>query len=394
MLRTLLTVVTGQVALTLGPGALLAALLRLLGPMAGAGAAAWTLDWMCRRRGLQPPGFATPWRRAAAFLVVASILWIGVFSPLGEVGLETHLDLTRISTPQLFLLHVLLAAAILAWFLLGFAGAGRRPALAAAALSGPADAPGQPDLPDLPDLREIGPAVAPPPAAMQAPEPPPAPSVPSAPSLQLVPPIPPIPPIPPASPGFGRQLAAQLGLTARSVPREIGIGLLLGLGAWAAVLLALFAVAIAVYAMGGDKALPKPSLIVPWIASLPIAVRVLVSLSAGVVEETFFRGFLQPRVGIVLSTACFALAHVSYGQPFMLLGVTLLSLIFGLLVRWRQTIWPAIAAHALFDGIQLLVIIPVAVKLMNAHMPGVALAMRALLAGAADVAPTAIWTIW
>ena len=70
----------------------------------------------------------------------------------------------------------------------------------------------------------------------------------------------------------------------------------------------------------------QPPAMVPFIASLPIWLRLLISLSAGVVEETFFRGFLQPRVGIPLSTAFFALAHLSYGQPFMLIGITLLSL--------------------------------------------------------------------
>jgi membrane protease YdiL (CAAX protease family) len=94
-------------------------------------------------------------------------------------------------------------------------------------------------------------------------------------------------------------------------------------------------------------------------------VRFLVSLSAGVVEESFFRGFLQPRVGILLSTACFTLAHLSYGQPFMLVGIALLSLIYGLLVKWRQNVWPAIAAHALFDGVQLLVIVPAALKMLQ-----------------------------
>jgi len=83
------------------------------------------------------------------------------------------------------------------------------------------------------------------------------------------------------------------------------------------------------------------------------------------VEEIFFRGFLQPRIGIALSSGFFVLAHLSYGQPFMLLGITLLSLIYAFLVRWRQTIWPAIAAHALFDGVQLLVIIPMAMRLMG-----------------------------
>ena len=49
----------------------------------------------------------------------------------------------------------------------------------------------------------------------------------------------------------------------------------------------------------------------------------------------------------------------------MLVGIALLSLIYGLLVSWRQNVWPAIAAHALFDGVQLLVIVPVALKLLQ-----------------------------
>jgi membrane protease YdiL (CAAX protease family) len=84
-----------------------------------------------------------------------------------------------------------------------------------------------------------------------------------------------------------------------------------------------------------------------------------------VVEESFFRGFLQPRIGIALSTAFFALAHLSYGQPFMLVGITLLSLIYAFLVRWRQNVWPAMAAHALFDGVQLLVVVPLAMRFLQ-----------------------------
>jgi membrane protease YdiL (CAAX protease family) len=93
--------------------------------------------------------------------------------------------------------------------------------------------------------------------------------------------------------------------------------------------------------------------------------RVLLSLSAGAVEETFFRGFLQPRAGILLSTCFFALAHLSYEQPFMLFGVTLLSLLFALLVRWRQSILAAIAAHAAFDAVQLLIVVPWALKMLQ-----------------------------
>ena len=167
---------------------------------------------------------------------------------------------------------------------------------------------------------------------------------------------------------LSRQLAAQFGFVAPSIPREIGLGLGLGLGAWVAVLAGIMVFALVLLGLGADELLPRqPPAMVPFIAGLPFMVRILISLSAGVVEEWFFRGFLQPRIGIVLSTVLFALAHFSYGQPFMLIGITLLSLIYGLLVKWRQNIWPAIAAHALFDGIQLLVLVPFTLKFLDAQ---------------------------
>jgi membrane protease YdiL (CAAX protease family) len=321
--------------------------LRLFGPLILACVAAWSLDALSRRKGLQPPGFRQPWRRSAAFVLVAAVLWIGVFEPLGEIGLVRKVDLANLSTPQLFLLHALMVAAALGWFLLGFAGeAARRPLVAALPVPGV-----EPQAPLASDSEAVAveppvepPADIPPPSAIVSP-------------ADLLPPAPRV--------SLGRTFLKQFGLVTFDLPRELVIGLGLGAAAWGVVLCALLVVAIIVLLVGGQDALPKPSAVVPWIAALPVAVRVLVSLSAGVVEEIFFRGFLQPRIGIALSTGFFVLAHVSYGQPLMLVGITLLSLIYGFLVRWRQTVWPAIAAHALFDGVQLLVIIPMAMRLMG-----------------------------
>jgi membrane protease YdiL (CAAX protease family) len=185
-------------------------------------------------------------------------------------------------------------------------------------------------------------------------------------------------------PGFGAEgrngWVAQLGFRASSIWREIGIGLVIGVGAWVVVLMVLTTVGLFMWWLGGSDLLPtEPPKVVPWIAALPVAVRLLVSLSAGVVEETFFRGFLQPRMGLALSTALFVLAHASYEQPLMLVGITLLSLIYGLLVIWRQTIWPAIAAHTLFDAMQLLIIIPWALNLLEEGGPEIPIPVAALL---------------
>ncbi len=292
------------------------------------------LDVMCAARGLLPPGFRIPWRRALASLTVALLLAIVVFAPLGSLGLKDNTeDLSKISTPQLFLLHVLMVITIGVWFLLGFAGEGARPS--------------------------------PPPLPVPAPVPVEEGGVTP---LEPGPVEPAAPPPPPPKVPLGRQFLAQLGYLTPSIPREIGLGVTLGIGAWVAVILALMVVAGVVWALGGQNALPKsPPALIPLIAGLPIWVRFLVSLSAGVVEETFFRGFLQPRVGILASTGFFVLAHLSYGQPFMLVGIALLSLIYAFLVKWRQNVWPAMAAHALFDGVQLLVVVPAALRMIGAE---------------------------
>ena len=162
--------------------------------------------------------------------------------------------------------------------------------------------------------------------------------------------------------GAGAVVLSQLGLrtrTGQSLPVEVGLGLGAGVVLWAGVLAVVLIAALAVGAAGGFENLPDeaPKMVL-WMGSLPVVVRLMVSLSAGVVEEVFFRGFLMPRAGFGLSNVLFVLAHLNYEQPFLLLGVALLSVAFSYLTIWRGNVWPAIAAHFLFDAVQLLVIVP------------------------------------
>ncbi|MBW8875124.1 MAG: CPBP family intramembrane metalloprotease [Acidobacteria bacterium] len=326
-------------------------------------AAAFALDVLCAARGLLPPGFREPWRRVLAGLIVAAFLAVGVFLPLAAAVAGVKIEppnLSKIDTFQLFELHLMMVVVMTVWFLLGFAG---RPRLAQVPrVPLPAAPPAPPDgLPSgmsapegagLIPVHEESLGTSPAPPLAETSPPTPIPAV--------------LPPPPPSEIPLGRQFLAQFGFLAPDVPREIGLGLSLGLAAWLAVLAAIIAIAGVLLALGFKDAVPHtPPALVGLIAALPFGVRFAVSLSAGVVEESFFRGFLQPRVGIVLSTAFFVLAHLSYGQPFMLVGIALLSLIYAFLVRWRQSVWAAIAAHALFDGIQLLVVVPAVLKLIE-----------------------------
>jgi membrane protease YdiL (CAAX protease family) len=159
--------------------------------------------------------------------------------------------------------------------------------------------------------------------------------------------------------GTGTSFREQFGLVARRPGVEIALGALVGLGSWILAISAMLVTALVLQATGAEDLLPKrPPGAIGWIVGLPFAVRAAVGLSAGFFEELFFRGLLQPRVGIVLSTALFAVAHLAYGQPLLVLGVTVLSLVYGMLVRWRQNLWAAISAHAFFDLVQLLIVVP------------------------------------
>jgi len=162
----------------------------------------------------------------------------------------------------------------------------------------------------------------------------------------------------------GTVVLTQLGLrtrTGQSLPIELGIGLGAGVLLWAGVLAVVVFVAFLVGVASGFENLPNeaPKMVL-WMGSLPLLVRLALSLSAGVVEEVFFRGFLMPRVGLFASNVLFVLAHLNYEQPFLLLGVALLSVAFSYLTIWRRNVWPAIAAHFLFDAVQLLFLVPAA----------------------------------
>lgn len=273
--------------------------LRLAVPMVLAAAAALAVDlWVARHR--PPPGFRTPWRRGLAAGVLAAVFYLGVFAALATVGREVELavelDASAFRPWQLFLLHGVLLAALVAWGLLAYAG-------------------------------RVAPRHLP------------------------------------------RRLARAFRLRERParLGREVGIGLLAGAAIWGVVLVVLMAVAAVLTGLGLDGWLPEgPPGLVTLLAAQPFWLRLAGSLSAGFSEEVFFRGFLQPRIGIAASTALFALAHWNYGEPFMLVGVTLLSLAYGALARWRRSVWAAVAAHALFDAVQLLVVLPLALEAAEA----------------------------
>jgi membrane protease YdiL (CAAX protease family) len=159
--------------------------------------------------------------------------------------------------------------------------------------------------------------------------------------------------------GAAGRAGRELGCVAARPWAEVGLGLLGGAAAWGGMVAVVLGIGSLLVALGGEHLLPRQAPeAVAWLAGLPVGVRVALSLSAGAVEELLFRGLLQPRLGVGLSTLLFLLAHGSYGQPFMLVGLTWVSLVLAALARRRGSVVPAMVAHAVFDLVQLLVVIP------------------------------------
>jgi len=78
------------------------------------------------------------------------------------------------------------------------------------------------------------------------------------------------------------------------------------------------------------------------------AIALLLGVTAGIGEELLFRGAIQPRFGIVLTTLFFGVAHTQYGPSFALLGVLFLGTTFALERRYMNTT-TAIITHGLYN---------------------------------------------
>jgi uncharacterized protein len=88
-----------------------------------------------------------------------------------------------------------------------------------------------------------------------------------------------------------------------------------------------------------------------------IALWFLVSASAGICEETIFRGYLQRQLmamtgsrpaGMLLAAAAFGLAHLYQGWR-MASVIGAYGLMLGMLAYWRRTVRPGMIAHAWQD---------------------------------------------
>jgi len=153
-----------------------------------------------------------------------------------------------------------------------------------------------------------------------------------------------------------------------NIPRErvgesIMTGFAVGVGGWIFTILLALAIVLILSAAGLVPKNPQPPPMIGWMASLPLWKKGTIVLSAMTIEEAFFRGWLQKRIGLIASTVMFALAHSGFGQPLLLVGVAIISLVIGFTFYRTKNLIPGVIAHGIFDAVQLFVIIPVVYKM-------------------------------
>jgi len=154
-----------------------------------------------------------------------------------------------------------------------------------------------------------------------------------------------------------------LNIPSRGNGEAVLTGFAVGVGGWLFTLAVALMIGLLLAASGLIPKNPQPSPMIGWMAALPLWKKGVIVLSAMTIEEAFFRGWLQKRIGVIASTALFALAHSGLGQPLLLIGVSVISLVIGFTFYRTKNLIPGIIAHGIFDAVQLFVIIPVVFKM-------------------------------
>jgi len=163
-----------------------------------------------------------------------------------------------------------------------------------------------------------------------------------------------------------RSISDFLRLRSDRPAHDLAVGAGIGVVGWvltivtAAVILGIGYVLSPKDRIGSPETSVSPMII--WLVAQPVWVKAMIVVSAMVVEELFFRGFLQPRVGPVAATLMFTAAHGAYGQPIVLVGILVIAAVLAVTFAVYRNVLPCVMAHGVFDAIQMFVIIPLALR--------------------------------
>jgi membrane protease YdiL (CAAX protease family) len=154
-----------------------------------------------------------------------------------------------------------------------------------------------------------------------------------------------------------------LALATPDPAREVRTGVVVGLAGWGLTVAAGLVVLGLLRFAGLDEVRPIPPL-VRWLAGQPFASRLVLVAAAMTVEEVFFRSFLQRRIGAVPASILFLVSHGGYGDPLFFVGLLAITAVLAVTFERTGSVVAPMVAHGIFDGVQLLLILPSAVRLI------------------------------
>jgi membrane protease YdiL (CAAX protease family) len=128
--------------------------------------------------------------------------------------------------------------------------------------------------------------------------------------------------------------------------RQVAIGLGAGLAMVPAIMLLERLASQAGLGANPDVERLTEQMLGPMLASVPGVLTL--GLAAALGEETVFRGALQPRFGLMLTAALFALLHSNYGITLSTVLVFGVGIVLGLL-RQRYNTTTSMVAHAIYN---------------------------------------------
>lgn len=111
--------------------------------------------------------------------------------------------------------------------------------------------------------------------------------------------------------------------------------------------------------------LSSGSRLASYLLSLPLPTRVMLVITAGVWEETAYRGYALERLASILGSKwlaggitvlCFVFAHIPAVGLNHILPVLIVSILVTLLYLWRRDLVLNMVAHATIDAISILVV--------------------------------------
>ncbi|HVA82709.1 MAG TPA: CPBP family intramembrane glutamic endopeptidase [Candidatus Aquilonibacter sp.] len=145
------------------------------------------------------------------------------------------------------------------------------------------------------------------------------------------------------------QIVEKLGLSRKSIsPKMVSLGLI--------IFFALFALEIMVNLVSSITGTAINTNVDLLLGSAPLWFFIFTAIIAPINEEIFFRGFLVPRIGILVSAVIFGLLHASYNSTFgvEIIAAVIFGLIAGYVFKKSNSLYPSIIAHILLNTLAVL----------------------------------------